>query len=937
MNRGATVGLMFLLAGPLWAQKDSAEIEHFEMRVRPLLINQCLKCHGEEKSKGGLRLDSREGLLRGGNSGPAAKSGQPDQSLLLQAVRQVGELKMPPEGKLKGQEVADLTTWIKNGAPFPSGPMKTLKPLPLARAADLLPNSAELAPLLEGWYQASSIKSEEGNAVANWPDSSGKGKNLSAPSNQGPLFVAKSKVNARPAVRFDGNAKLTGFSTVGPPVSPGSIFLVVHLEGNLGKPGGQLLAWMQPSGKESSKFFVDGVLSSPILENPLLWQGGVRGELAEILLFNKALSESERVGIEAYLARKYALVLPGSLRDTAGSFSKAEKEFWSFQPVKDRPLPAVRDASWAKTPIDRFILARLEEKNLKPSPAADRRTLVRRVYFDLTGLPATPDEIEKALQDKSPRWLESVVEGLLQSPHYGERWGRHWLDVVRYAETTANDANAVMRFAHRYRDYVVHSFNQDKPYGQFIVEQLAGDLLPDTTDISLKASRIIATGFLMLGPKALAETDKEQTRLDIVDEQIDVTTRAFLGLTVSCARCHDHKFDPVPTADYYGLAGIFRGTEPLMDENRNATMFQEWPLFQIAGEKPFLVMAPREGLPVNLQVHLRGNRFQLGALAPRRLPQILAGPEAPVLSSQSGRLELAQWIASKGNPLTARVMVNRVWQHHFGTGLVATSDNFGKRGESPSHAELLDWLASRFLESGGSVKALHRLILSSSVYQQATRSNAAGETADPENRLLWRMNRRRLEAEILRDAMLAVSGKLDRTIGGNDSGEFLYREAEIQDPKRGFAPNKVKGDHPFYNASLRRSLYLPVVRNMLPDVITVWDGADPYAVTAVRTETTVPSQALFLLNNPLVREQALQFGKLLLSEGKPDDTDRLRRACLRALGREPVAEETAQGLTFLKAYAAEAERLKTPGDRLAAAWQSFCQMLFCSNEFLYVE
>jgi hypothetical protein len=717
-------------------------IEHFETRVRPLFVARCQKCHGPEKQRGGLRLDSASGLARGGDSGPAVVPGKPDESLFIRAVRQTGDLKMPPDKKLREQEIADLVTWVRDGAPWPGG-----------------------APSL-----------------------------------------------------------------------------------------------------------------------------------------------------------------------SAGSFTAAQKTFWSFQPVRKPALPAVADREGPTSPVDVFVLAALEAKGLKPAPAADRRTLLRRVTFDLTGLPPTPAEVDAFLNDRSPGAWERVVDRLLASPHYGERWARHWLDVVRYADTTANDANAVMRYAWRYRDYVVAALNGDKPYDRFVVEQLAGDLLPGDAN---RTDRVIATGFLMIGPKALAETDKEQTRLDIVDEQLDVTGRAFLGLTIGCARCHDHKFDPIPTLDYYSLAGIFRSTEPLMDENRNATMWQEWPL-PGSGKTPLVVMAPREGKPVDLRVHVRGSRFHLGPVAPRRFLQILAGEgHFPLKTTGSGRLELARWIASAGNPLTARVLVNRIWQHHFGTGFVATSDNFGQRGERPSHPELLDWLAARFVETGWSVKALHRLILLSSTYRMACIDNTAATRLDPDNRLLWHMPRRRLQAEELRDAVLAVSGRLDRAVGGGEAGEFLAREAEVIDAKRGFLVNRVKGDHPFYTQSVRRSLYLPVVRNMLPDVLALFDPADPNGVTAARTETTVPSQALFLLNHPFVREQSLHFARSLLAT-PGDDQVRVRLAHVRAFARPPSPDEMAEALAFLNEYTGRARTLRRADVRLAA-WQSYCQMLYCSNEFAYLD
>jgi mono/diheme cytochrome c family protein len=731
---------LLALPGALSAQPPT---DHFEKKVRPLLIAKCRPCHGPEKARGGLRLDTGAGLAAGGSSGRVVVAGKPDESPLIRAVRQTGDLKMPPSprGKLTDQEIADLAAWVRTGAV--------------------------------------------------WPDA-------------GPV------------------ARVT--------------------------------------------------------------------------------------------------------------FTPEQKGFWSFRPVVPPPLP--RTATPSANPIDAFILAKLNDSGMSLAPRADRLTLLRRLTFDLTGLPPTPEEIDAFLKDDSPGAYEKVVDRLLASPHYGERWGRHWLDVVRFGESTANDSNAVMRYAWRYRDYVVRAFNTDKPYDRFITEQLAGDLLPDA---SLES--ITATGFLMVGPKALAEPDKEQSRLDIVDDQLDVTGRALLGLTLGCARCHDHKFDPIPTADYYSLAGIFRSTEVFRDENRNATMWQERVVLLSFWNRQ-VVMAPTEGKPVDLKIHLRGNRLTLGAVAPKRFLQIIAGEGcAPIATKQSGRLELARWIASKENPLTARVMVNRIWHHHFGAGLVATTDNFGSRGDRPSHPELLDWLAGEFVRSGWSVKKLHRLILLSATYQQGGRNDERAARLDPNNRLLWRFPRQRLDAEALRDAMLAVSGRLTRTVGGDESGELLFNSGEVIDKNRDyFRPNQLKGDHPIYTTSTRRSIYLPVVRNATSDLFALFDGADPNGVTAVRNDTTVASQALYLMNHPFVRDQAAHLAKRILSDAKATDAERVAIGFRAALGREPRAEEVKEITAFLTRYEKLAgEKGLTPEAARSAAWQSFCQTLLCRNEFLYVE
>jgi len=635
-------------------------------------------------------------------------------------------------------------------------------------------------------------------------------------------------------------------------------------------------------------------------------------------------------------------------------FTEAQKAFWSFQSIKDPKPPVVKDSNWPKSSLDRFILAKLEEKGLSPAPQLDKRRLIRRVTFDLTGLPPTPEELDRFLADESPKAFEALVDRLLASPHYGEHWGRHWLDLVRYADTTANDGNYVMRYAYRYRDYVVRAFNRDLPYDQFIVEQLAGDLLPVTKNLDLATQRAIATGFLMLGPKALAEQDKEKLVLDVIDEQIDVTSKAFLGLTVACARCHDHKFDPIPTRDYYSIAGIFKSTNTMTDR-KFISMWSEYKLLEVPGEKPLVIMAPNDGAPTNLRIHVRGNYHNLGEEAPRGFLHIIEGKNQPSIGpAQSGRLELARWIANSENPLTARVMVNRIWQGHFGTGLVSTSDNFGATGEKPSHPELLDWLASRFIESGWSIKSMHRLMLLSSTYQMQSTPSGQALKLDPDNRLKSHMPRRRLSAEQLRDAILEISGQLDRAVGGSVL-DLLQKDAigiEVHEMREFFSAAKGGQGFASYN-SLRRSIYLPVVRNQLLGMLQVFDFADANAVTPARNDTTVPLQALFLMNNPFTREQSLQFARRLIDGicnnslfkqiyrlGLADakDEDRLRMAHVEVLGRPPRNDEIAQAEIFLRDYGQRANAAgRSHEDSRLAAWQSYCQTLFCLNEFLYVD
>jgi hypothetical protein len=1020
-----------LLAAPLSAA-DSPATDHFEKRIRPLLIERCHKCHAGEKVKGGLHLDSAQGLRKGGERGAVVVPGKPEESRLIQAVRHEGGLKMPADGKLSEAQIADLVAWVKAGAVFPDGsPPAAPAGAKPAAPAPLAPNADGLASHLQLWLKGDDLALKEGEPVFLWPDKSGHGRDLSATkgvradgAGAPGVFVKESAVQRRPAVRFEpatglaaspdnpveirGDAALSivlvmnlqphateppydGVLGIGNPANPGAdpgrplAALVqinrgedhaLHFAGGwnhdasagngsfkslYGRPVILVVTKTPGPMRTATQFFIngerfgkapDGAIEGrdtvPDIQHradigaymgkSVSWAGSIRGDVGEVIVYNRALNDAERLGLEAHLGEKYAISLRPQIESTRATYTPEEKGFWAYQPVKDVAPPAVKDESWIASPIDRFILSRLEANGLTPSPAADKQALIRRVTFDLTGLPPTPEEVDAFLMDESPQAFEKVVSRLLESPHYGERWGRHWLDVVRYAESTANDANAVMRYAWRYRNYVIDAFNRDLPYDQFLVEQLAGDLLPPTDDISTRLRRTIATGYLMVGPKALAETDKEQSRLDIVDDQLDVTGRAMLGLTLACARCHDHKFDAIRAVDYYALAGVFRSTEPFMDEARNSSMWWEFPMFQAPGEKPFMVMAPQETLPKNLRIHLRGNRFTLGPVVPRGFLQVVA-PDAPAIAPEhSGRLELARWIASKENPLTARVMVNRIWQHHFGRGIVATSDNFGTRGERPSHPELLDYLAAKFVVNGWSVKKLHRLIVLSNTYRQQSRAGDAARQADPENRQLSWFPRRRLSAEELRDAVLAVSGQLDREPGTTEASDVLWKEAEILDAKRGFAPNRMQADHPFYTDFRKRSVYFPVVRNMLPDVLALFDAADPNNVTAVRNDTTVPSQSLFLLNSRFVREQSQHLGHRLLGDDKATDEQRCDRAHRLALGRPASADEQKLALQFIIAYLnATVAQARPEPERRLSAWQSYCQTLFCANEFLYVE
>ena len=731
-------------------------------------------------------------------------------------------------------------------------------------------------------------------------------------------------------------------------------------------------------------------------------------------------------------------------------FEKA-REFWSFQPPQKQPAPDVKNSAWPQSDIDRFVLAKLEAQGLAPTGDVDHIGLIRRATFDLIGLPPTPQEVEAFVNDDSPNAFEKVVDRLLSSPRFGERWGRHWLDVARYAESTGKERNYTYPYAWRYRDYVIDSFNKDKSYDRFVQEQIAGDLLSTQRD-SRRIEMLIATGFMTLGPKSLNERNKLKFEMDVVDDQIDTTGRAFLGLTVGCARCHDHKFDPIPTTDYYALAGIFRSTDTLsgvgpgkrnqnggnlvsligdqlsgdaeqhskkiktletrlsntrkalqklqanQKNNRKKTpqsnkkitqkndddetadrapnrkpvtarkprkrnagktvnnrrkknsknnqqqvnkkmVAMRARMKQLQGEiaklmknappPPEKAMGVRDGKqPADSQVFIRGDVDHLGERVPRGFVTVITPETAPkIATSHSGRLELARWLTSRDNPLTARVMVNRIWQHLFGTGIVSTVDNFGSLGEKPSHPELLDYLAVRFMEEGWSVKKMIRMMVRSRVYQLDTAHIESHYAVDPGNRLLWRMSRRRLDAEAIRDAILSVSGQLDlKPLEGSPVSASGSKEIGRQLDADSI---QMQGNY--------RSVYLPVLRGAMPTILKVFDVADPSLVVGRRDVTTAAPQALFMMNSPFVMEQSDHAARRLLSRKGLDDAGRIELAYKLSLGRSPTETQTERVLQFLHGYQQQTEEdSKRDMNGNVEAWSNFCQTLFACAEFRYV-
>jgi hypothetical protein len=774
------------------AELTPSQLDFFESKIRPVLADSCYKCHSTlaEKVKGGLLLDSREALLKGGDSGPVIVAGDPDASLLIKAVRYTDpDLQMPKDKKLPDDQIADLEAWVKMGAPDPR-----------SATAD----------------------------QRKWTDN---------------------KTN-----------------------------------------------------------------------------------------------------------------------------------HWAWQPVKRVAIPEVSNPDWCQTPVDNFILAKLDENGLKPNPPADKRTLIRRATFDLIGLPPTPEEVQDFVNDDSTNAFAKVVDRLLASPHYGERWGRHWLDVARYSDTkgqprrnTEDNANP---FAWTYRDYVIRSFNENKPYNIFIMEQIAADRL---TTAARDPTNLAALGFLTVGDHFMGMQN------DILNDRIDVVTKGFLGLTVTCARCHDHKFDPIPQQDYYSLRGIFDSSvepkiEPVIGKISNTPEYYDYyrQREQLARDEetieaslPQLRKArDREGIKKSQQdlrktehaiseleltnnaapmramvledtarghdspVFIRGEAGNKGENAPRRFLQVLSGPVRPIYTNGSGRLELAFAIASRNNPLTARVMINRIWQHHFGEGFVPTPDDFGMMSEPPSHPALLDYLAMNFMTNGWNIKKIHRLILLSSVYQESSVNNPRYEQRDPGNRLLWRANIRRLEFEPLRDSLLAIGGTLDTNVYGRPVD---FR----QNP-----------------GSTRRTIYNYVDRANIADVLVNFDFATPDMVTGIRHVTTVPQQALFLMNSPLVIDLARRLVAMPAFVDAADDAGRLNFLYERIYQRPPTPEESQLGLEFVNQTPIREEVSALPGGNDGQAqphgkknrppggpgrkrapltsWEEYAQALLQANETSFV-
>ena len=758
------------LSGPAAAE----QVEFFENKVRPLLVEHCYSCHSAEaeakgKLKAGLRMDSLEGLKKGGDSGPALTPGDPAKSLIVEAVNYRNEdMAMPPKAKLDDAQIQILTEWVQMGAPWPG------------RDA----------------------------AVA-------------------------------------------------------------------GPHGGEPYDW--------AKF---------------------------------------RTG------------------------------HWAFRPVVKSSQPEVTDAAWIQNEVDRFVLARLEAAGLKPNAPAERHLLIRRAFLDLTGLPPSPEQVAAFLADESPEAFAKVVDPLLASPHYGERWARHWLDVARYSDGHGGfgDDRALPN-AWRYRDWVVAAFNTDMPYDQFVTRQIAGDALKENPDP-------VATGFFVVGPTYKDDGGDPEAKAvfeaETLSDRVDTFSRAFLGLTAACARCHDHKFDPITTKDYYAIAGVFRNTaqreHPVspkaeveafeaaqaaireQDQRFNdfvhaaAKRLEKKPdeveaVLEEESKRELAALLARleelkksappsyqtahclqESGNADMAVALRGDLRKPGEMVKRRFLEIIAGKEPPPFTEGSGRLELARSVVAANNPLTARVIVNRVWGWHFGEPLVRTPSNFGMLGEKPTHPELLDWLAADFMEHGWSLKRLHRQILLSSTWQMSSRFNKEKFTKDGDNRLLWRMNPRKLEAEAWRDSLLAITGELEREPGG-PSSEAIWN-------------------------SKRRTLYIKISRS--GDVfesdgfLRLFDLPSPAATSEKRVTTTVPQQYLFMMNSAFMMARSEALGNWM-REQPGELPQQLHATYLRLYSRAPEPSEIELGSQWLGTIS-EPER-----------WHRYAQVLLSAHELIQIQ
>jgi len=936
---------MLVLPASLWCQGASAvSPEEYNKRIKPILAKSCSGCHVFGGHAGGLRLDSFETVVAGGERGPAISLADPASSLLLKAVRyDDAKLKMPPRGRLPAEDIAAIEHWLK-----PIGEEKATSTAAVAPARPTESKKESARQLIQ-----MAAVDPNGPPIDRRPIAA-------PPVEAAPMYPARP---ARPAVvaSVSGSAPITPdqehfFETKVRPVLARNCYSchTRAASGGLRLDSHEALI----KGGKDGAVVVPGKPEESMLISAIRYQSSLK------MPPSGPLAAADVAVLEAWV--KSGAAWPKSTALPVSKISAAEQTFWSFQRPQPPAVPQLA-SPWAFNDIDRFIWKKLTEKGLQPVADADRRTLIRRVSYDLTGLPPTPQEADAFVADKSPKAYENLVERLLASPAYGERWGRMWLDVVRYADTTGGGGDYPVPQLAKYRNYVIKAFNEDKPYDRFIHEQLAGDLLPAKTE-GEQWNNIIATGYL-------AGSMRYLERNGHLPDAVDNIGYAFQGLTVACARCHDHKFDPIPTADYYAIYGVLASTRfphagndavrfqrDLIYRDPKVVQREDYQTFQAqmrpiqnaieavlklpgtyddllpqlhARRMNMLVHAPEyesafavtEGDAHDVKVQHYGDPKDEGELVRRGFLQATAGkPLSPEVKG-SGRLEPANWLPSAEHPLTARVMVNRIWLGHFGRGIVPTANDFGTRGLPPSNQELLDYLATRFVANGWSIKSLHRDILLSHAYRLSSVSTPANDAIDPENSYNWRQARRRLDAEQLRDSLLKVSGLLDpQPLEAHPfppQSQWNYEEQNVFSPKQ----SDYETD--------KRTVYSMVQRTVRSQYFLLFDGANQNASTEQRTSSLTPLQALYFLNAPFPKRCSTSLASQILA---PSDADSIRSAFQSVYTRPPTQVEMDRASTFLhKAREAYAAKGSGTTNHARDALADFVRAMFASNEFMFID
>ncbi|AGA30811.1 PSD1 and planctomycete cytochrome C domain-containing protein [Singulisphaera acidiphila] len=709
-------------------------------------------------------------------------------------------------------------------------------------------------------------------------------------------------------------------------VAPILIMRCLECHNEAGAVGGLVLTGIDAlkRGGESGEAIVAG---KP--EESLLLERVVDGEMPPKRQgHSQKLSEPEIETLRAWIAAGAPWPAGRKLdRDEKTTAVRAGRDWWSLHPLERPGVPSTQRADWAKNPIDSFILAKLEAEGMRPAPRAERHQLIRRAFFDLLGLPPSVQEVDAFVRDESPMAYERLVAKLLDSPQYGERWGRYWLDLSRYAETSGYERDQEKPGAWKYRDWVVRSINEDKPYDRFVQEQLAGDELPERNE-----QTVIATGFLRLGTWNDEPNDPQDYKYERLEDLVHVTSTAFLGMTVKCARCHDHKFDPIPQTDYYRLAATFWSgpIEPRKNELLGGPSREELG-YDVLGWTDVTRDPPAFHLLHKGELSRPGPVVPPGVLS--MIPSLdkpFAPPPAQSKTTQR-RLQLASWITDPRNPLTPRVYVNRLWQHHFGHGLVSSSDNFGFNGQKPTHPELLDWLAAELISGGWKSKPIHFLMMTSQAYQQSTihPDHESYSKQDADNRLVWRALRRRQDAEALRDAMLSVSGQLDLRVGGPSFQPVINPEAleGLSNSKTYAAPSPASEQG-------RRSLYMYSRRSLVHPLMTTFDFCDTTQPCGERDISVVAPQALALLNGAFVHEQSRRVADLVLASASQDRAAPVEGAWRRVLARSPSKTELAAALEHVER---QSLRFRDDPEVDTLALASLCHVLINSNEFIFVD